>query len=88
MVEEIEFNIPNHNAWIKHEGPKDWGIFTPVIPAEWIVIKMKGFANIEHANESNHKMYLGIGYLSDLVELYNQRRDNLFSKNVRYFIKS
>jgi AIPR protein len=34
------------------------------------------------------KMYLGIGYLAELVDLYNHRRDDLFSKNVRYFLKS
>ena len=88
LAEEVEHKIPNHNVRIKQYGPKDWGSFTNVIPAEWISIKMKGYTNIEHANESNHKMYLGLGFLSDLVELYNQRRDNLFSKNVRYFIKS
>ena len=88
LADEVEYKIPNHNVRIKLEGPGDWGKFTQVVPAEWITIKMKGFTNIEHANESNHKMYLGLGYLADLVELYNQRRDNLFSKNVRYFIKS
>lgn len=88
LVEEIEYYLPNHNSRIKQEGPKDWGNVTQVIPAEWIELRMKGFSNIEHANESRHKMYLGIGYVADLVELYNQRRDSLFSKNVRYFIKS
>jgi AIPR protein len=88
LADEVEYKIPNHNVRIKLEGPGDWGKFTQVVPAEWITIKMKGFTNIEHANESKHKMYLGLGYLADLVELYNQRRDNLFSKNVRYFIKS
>lgn len=33
-------------------------------------------------------MHYGIGYLSELVDLYNFRRDDLFSKNVRYFLKS
>lgn len=88
LAEEIEYKIPNHNVRIKQEGPKEWGSFTPVIPAEWITIKMKGFADIENYNGTMSKMYLGLGYLADLVELYNQRRDNLFLKNVRYFIKS
>ncbi len=88
LTENIEYKIPNHNVRIRQYGPKDWDNFSTVVTAEWIPIKMKGFTNIECTNESNHKMYLGIGYLADLVELYNQRRDNLFSKNVRYFIKS
>lgn len=88
LVEEVEYNLPNHNVRIKQEGPKDWGFANQVVPAEWVTIRMKGFTNIEHILESGHKMYLGIGYISDLVELYNQRRDSLFSKNVRYFIKS
>ena len=88
LAEEIEIKLPNHNAKLKQEGPKDWGSFTPIISSEWVSVKMKGYTNLDSNTQDNYNMYLGLGYLTDLVELYNERRDNLFSKNVRYFIKS
>ena len=33
-------------------------------------------------------MFSGFGKLSDLVDLYNKRRDDLFSRNVRYYLRS
>jgi hypothetical protein len=41
-----------------------------------------------YASAGNTRVFYGLGRLADLVELYRKRREDLFSRNVRHYLKS
>jgi hypothetical protein len=57
-------------------------------PQIWHSIALKAVPLAVRVGDRDVTMYSGVGRLADLVELYNQRRNELFAKNVRYFIAS
>lgn len=50
--------------------------------AEWTL----RFEGIQLKSVSQTRYFTGLGYLSDLVDLYNEYGEQLFSKNVRYYL--
>jgi hypothetical protein len=72
---------------IMRVGPSDLGpITTTKVPNSKVRLTVDGV--YEAAREANARMVLGVCHLADLVDLYDTRRDELFAKNIRYFLKS
>ncbi len=77
-------------AWtcrIGQVGPRDLG------PQEFVVVPASETPlRIDGAHEFSagtaERMFTGVGRLADLVDLYKSRRDQLFSRNVRYYLSS
>jgi len=85
LKEAVEASFPDRLCVIKDMSPREMGpqqdiaAPSPLIPLALTQDPVP--VKIGHA-----EMYYGIAYLAELVELYRQRRDALFSRNVRYFI--
>jgi hypothetical protein len=76
--------LPNNLVTLKLIYPDevvDIGVI--VAPGEQQTLRFSG-AELETAERV--KYFTGLGYLSDLVELYKERREALFAKNVRLFL--
>ena len=85
LKEAVENALPNNMCHIRQIGPRALGpVEVLVVPPEEIPLRLRG-AHDFPAGESC-KMITGIGHLADLVDLYKARRDDLFSRNVRYYL--
>lgn len=85
LREGIEKFFPDRKASIADISPHDLGPRRErIIPAVETTIRVGGLHSIQAAPDVT--MHYGVGRLSDLVNLYLSRRENLFSKNVRYYI--
>lgn len=87
LREAIEKALPERAVTIREIGPAHLGhrpaeIIAP--PRHYAMKVMAGGI----VDGSDSRMLLGIGRLADLVEMYKTRRDHLFSRNVRYFLRS
>jgi hypothetical protein len=91
LKEAFRDAFPDRNGTIGDISPRrmSWDN-EPVKPSvgDWSSLTLFAVPLEVTMNERVVTMYSGIGHLAELVELYNQRRDDLFSKNVRYFLKS
>ncbi|MDA4132253.1 MAG: AIPR family protein, partial [Thaumarchaeota archaeon] len=84
----IERTLPDRASIIREVGPLDMGPRQEITaPATGVTLSVERLQDY-YAADSQSKMYLGLGRLSELVELYNKRRDALFAKNVRYYLQS
>ncbi len=84
----IEKLLPDRGSIIREVGPLDMGPRQEITaPAAGVTLSVERLQDY-YAADSESKMYLGLGRLSELVELYNKRRDALFAKNVRYYLQS
>ena len=87
LKEAVEHALPNNTCHIRQIGP---GALGPaevlVVPPEESPLRLRGFH--EFSAGECWKMITGIGHLADLVDLYKVRRDDLFSRNVRYYLNS
>jgi hypothetical protein len=85
----IRTSLPDHSFKIRLEGPRAIEKTPPPenapIPAH--TIDFEGIVMGAGAGEFA-TMYLGVGRLSQLVEIYKSRKDDLFSKNVRSFLNT
>ncbi len=91
LAEVFRDIFPDRNGSIEEIGPRRMSKLNVQITSstqDWTSLTLTAVLLETTVNERPVKMYSGIGHLSELVELYNQRRDELFSKNVRYFLKS
>jgi hypothetical protein len=52
------------------------------------MLTLQAVSHAAGSGEKSLQMHSGIGYLAELVEMYVHRREDLFAKNVRYFLKS
>lgn len=87
LKEAVEHALPNNTCHIRHIGPKALDpVDVLVVPPEEIHLRLRGSHDFR-AGESC-RMINGIGYMADLVDLYKARRDDLFSRNVRYYLKA
>jgi AIPR protein len=87
LAEALRESLENHVCTISLVGPRDLGhVHDVVAPPEEVVLRIDGA--YEFACGKSGKMVTGVGLLSDLVDLYNARRDDLFSRNVRYYLTS
>jgi hypothetical protein len=85
LREAIENTFPDRTCNIKDIGPHEMGPQQAIIaPSPWTTLTFNASPSSVSLHQSN--MYYGVGLLAELVDLYRQRRDTLFSKNVRYFI--
>ena len=85
----LEDSLPNHTCRFRHVGaralrkPGETGIY---VPPQETFLRLAG-SHVFCAGESC-TMISGISNLFELVDLYHVRRDELFSRNVRYFLTS
>jgi AIPR protein len=87
LIDLVRTSLPDHPSKVWLEGPRAIEKTPPPenapIPAH--TIDFDGIVVGAGAGKSA-TMYLGVGRLSQLVEIYKSRRDDLFSKNVRSFL--
>jgi len=85
LKEAVDETFPDRVCVIKDIGPHEMGPQQDIIaPSPWIPLTVNTVPLPVTVGHS--EMYYGVGFLAELVEIYRQRRDALFSKNVRYFI--
>jgi len=82
----LESQFSDYRWAIRWMGPQDFGPGGKEIhePEPWTTLTLSPVTL--PVSRPAAKMHLGVGRLSELVELYRQRRDELFAKNVRYFL--
>lgn len=87
LKEAVEHALPNNTCHIRQIGP---GALGPaevlVVPPEESHLRLRGSHDFSAVD--SWKMITGIGYMAELVDLYKVRRDDLFSRNVRYYLTS
>lgn len=87
LKDEIRKELRDHVAEVDIIGPKDMGeIPETIIPQAKYPLKVR-YLN-PYDTEMGATMYFGMARLSDFVRMYESRRKDLFSKNIRYYIKS
>jgi hypothetical protein len=90
LGEQIEAELPDHAFNLGHVGPgkMDFGVDETSVPPPWVHLELTVAETIARHNNTEAQMLYGVAKLSELVTMYSLRRDTLFSKNVRYFIKN
>lgn len=53
----------------------------------WTPLNMDAKAVEAPTSDASSHMYLGIGHLAEMVGMYAQRREDLFARNVRFFLR-
>ena len=87
LSESVQNALPSRVCRIRAVGPQELGPHQIIVaPPEETSLRLAG-AYAFDAGESC-KMTTGIGNLADLVDIYRVRRDELFARNVRYFLNS
>ncbi|MBP7677682.1 MAG: AIPR family protein [Thermoanaerobaculia bacterium] len=94
LREEVERHLDERVFTIGHVGPSrmdfdrdsDQGVV--YVPPSWTPLTLAATEMTVPYREGSVRMLHGIGKLSELVEMYVHRRDELFAKNVRYFLKN
>jgi hypothetical protein len=86
LKEAFENVLPDRTCNARHVGPEELGPARVMhVPPTEIHLRLLGAHEFIAGNGG--RMLSGIGRLSDLVELYRLRRDDLFSRNVRYYLR-
>jgi len=89
LKDEFRTVFPDGQCTVELIGPASMSHTDVVRPSnDWFSLQMSAVPLTVPLGDKQVTMYSGIGLLAELVELYNLRRDDLFSKNVRYFLKS
>lgn len=89
LKEEFRTRFPEAQCSVELIGPSEMSGIEIVRPSEdWFRVRLSAVPLQAAFGDRPLKMYLGVGHLSDLVDLYNRRRDDLFSRNIRYFLRS
>lgn len=87
IYDEMKHGFISHNHRIVLQGPYDilnLPEATKIAPPKIII----SFSGTTVTSSNGQKMHYGIGLLSEIVDIYKGRKDNLFSRNVRLFLKS
>lgn len=85
LRDAIKDRFPDRTCVIKEIGPQEMGTQQDIVaPSPVVSITINSTSSPVNVDQA--VMYYGIGFLSELVDIYRQRRDAFFSKNVRYFI--
>jgi hypothetical protein len=85
LKEALEEESSDRTCVIKDIGPREMGEQQDIVAhSPWIHLTVNSTSMPVSVGQT--LMYYGVGFLVELVEIYRQRRDALFSKNVRYFI--
>ena len=91
LKDEFQTLFPEGRCEVKLIGPTEMGgDGEHVYPSkvDWFPLHFSGVPLTVSLGDRQVTMYSGQGRLAEVVELYNLRRDHLFEKNVRYFLKS
>lgn len=89
LKEEFRSVFPDAQCTVELVGPASMSHTDVVRPSnDWFTLRMSVVPLTVTMGDKPVTMYSGIGHLAEIVELYNLRRDDLFSKNVRYFLRS
>lgn len=86
LLESLEDTFPD--SQLLEIGPKQMGVVDAPPEPRWIPLSLDVVPVKVAGEESRNEMYFGIGKLHELVDIYGERRDSLFEKNVRYFVNS
>lgn len=87
LTDEIRKQLRSHVAQVDIVGPKDMGDVPEIIvPQAKYPLKVR-YLN-PYDTDKGATMYFGMAKLADFVRMYESRREELFSKNIRYYIKS
>jgi hypothetical protein len=87
IYDELKHSFISHNHRILLQGPYE--ILKMPEPERIPPPKIKiSFSGTTVDSTDGQRMRYGIGLLSEIVDIYKERKDNLFSKNVRLFLKS
>lgn len=82
FVEAAEAIFPDTTVRLSLTGPQAIGKpKVAVVPAAQRGLTFRGI----DSTEGSHQLFIGLGKLADLVRLYDETGDMLFSKNVRLF---
>jgi hypothetical protein len=87
LKDEIRKQLRDHISEVDILGPKDMGEMREIIVPQAKYALSVRFLN-PYDTEMGAKMYFGMAKLADFVRMYESRREELFSKNIRYYIKS
>lgn len=89
LEDKVRNLLPENSFKIRLEGPfAIEKVPSPVnAPIPAYTITFDGIVAADSTQE-HAKMYLGLGRLSELVEIYRSRKDDLFAKNVRLFLNT
>lgn len=83
----IETLLPTHSARITPIGPRDMGPRQDVVtPPEQDTLTFDTAS--APLSVPMGRMFLGLGKLAEIADLYQTRRSDLFAKNVRLFIRN
>jgi len=87
LAEAVRTIFRNRVSLIRDVGPVEMGPTQQVVaPPSRTTLRV--LSPVLYETETGAKMYMGLGVLSELVELYRMRKDDLFSRNVRYYLYS
>lgn len=87
LQDALKATFPDNDKTIRDVGPADMGERQIVVPRP-TKTTLHVISPKIYETDSGAKMYVGLGALNDLVDLYQIRRDDLFSRNVRYYLRS
>lgn len=87
LRETLLETFPDRPHVIRDLGPIDFGPpETRYVPPKEVRLSVQSVKEFPAGPKS--VMFYGVGRLADLVDLYTSRRDNLFARNVRYYLYS
>ena len=86
LSEAVADKLEEHTCSIRQVAPRDLGPATVIVaPPEAVSLQIDGMHELPTG--AGARMFSGFARLADLVNLYRDRRDNLFSRNVRYYLQ-
>jgi len=89
LKETFRTQFPESQCKIEAIGPAQMAGTDIVRPGDdWFPLHLSEVGLETSFDGKQVEMHLGLGKFAELVDLYNRRRDDLFSKNVRYFLRS
>lgn len=87
LEQAVPDGLPERVVQIGEVGPRELGPRkSVVVPPGRTTIHLD--AATAFAAQGGSQMFFGVGRLADLVGLYETRRDDLFARNVRYYLRS
>lgn len=87
LSEAIADKLADHTCRITQIGPRELGPQQAVVaPPEEMLLSVEGMHEFRAGDGA--RMFSGLVRLSALVDLYRARRDDLFARNVRYYLQS
>ncbi|MDE2059867.1 MAG: AIPR family protein [candidate division NC10 bacterium] len=88
LLEAASEHLSEHTVTTSFLGPADFAFHVADVqaPPVWSNLTLEAVSCRTTHSGQDAAFFYGIGVLAELVKLYNERRSELFSKNIRYFI--